>query len=278
MYEYDKGEEVKKEVKEVEEINPNQSGAQKPVVKSNRKRNIAALLVVGGCLLFFWLTCVNPDGSKKHVPISDIIPVAPTPDTITSRDQSPTLPMMDAEDHIRDSIFDETCRELVKELVKKTLETILDEIKEEAEAGHWEKADDWYGRATDIMENGGKRGHALMRKYEAELARLKTTIVSKNPSAGSMPEAEKSDNAEEESSVAVAVVRNNTIYELTLYYTGTESRIVSILPGEFTEITLPKGVYNIVARVSAPNVREYYGTEMLGGYHYSSSFYISQGY
>lgn len=79
-------------------------------------------------------------------------------------------------------------------------------------------------------------------------------------------------------SVVELEVENQTGYELSVRYSGPDSRKLVIPKGASQTVSLPPGEYKIAASVTAANVRNYYGTDTMRGGQYSSSFYIQQEY
>lgn len=77
-----------------------------------------------------------------------------------------------------------------------------------------------------------------------------------------------------ESSYSSVYVQNDTRYNLTLLYSGIESKRVTIPPRQVKNIRLKPGTYRIVASVDASNVRNFAGEENLTGGSYSVSYYI----
>jgi hypothetical protein len=73
-------------------------------------------------------------------------------------------------------------------------------------------------------------------------------------------------------------VENRTSYELTVRYSGPESKKLVIPPGATRTVSLPPGDYKVAASVTAANVRNYYGSDAMRGGRYSSSFYIQSSY
>ena len=69
-------------------------------------------------------------------------------------------------------------------------------------------------------------------------------------------------------------IENRTGYELTVRYSGPDSKKL-ILPVESTQIIIvPPGAYQVAASVSAGNVRNYYGQDMMQAGKYFSKFHI----
>jgi hypothetical protein len=73
-------------------------------------------------------------------------------------------------------------------------------------------------------------------------------------------------------------VENRTSYELTVRYSGPDSKKLVIPPGETRTASLLPGDYQVAASVSAASVRNYYGSDSMRGGRYSSSFYIESSY
>lgn len=170
------------------------------------------------------------------------------------------------EDEITDTMFD-----ILKDLIEK----ILDHIEKEAKNGNWERANEWFERTTYIMENGDINGKALFEIYETRLAKLKVEILSKDPNPNILPSSELTNDTRNEGGHATEYVTNATNYTLTLYYTGPTSTVITIAPGREKCISLRKGLYSIVAKVSAPSVRECYGTRYYKGLRHVVKYYIT---
>jgi len=69
-------------------------------------------------------------------------------------------------------------------------------------------------------------------------------------------------------------ISNDTQYNLTILYSGIESKRIILQPGERSTISLLNGNYKIAASVNAYDVCNYYGVEELTGQHYSVNYYI----
>ncbi|WP_047547307.1 hypothetical protein [Psychroserpens sp. Hel_I_66] len=81
-------------------------------------------------------------------------------------------------------------------------------------------------------------------------------------------------SGERNNNQSVVGIKNDTKYTLTLRYSGTDVKKISIQPYGKATIKLKSGIYKIAASVNASNVRNFAGTESLFG-EYSSSYYIS---
>jgi hypothetical protein len=73
-------------------------------------------------------------------------------------------------------------------------------------------------------------------------------------------------------------VENKTGYELTVRYSGPESKRLVLEAGDKQSVTLVPGDYKVAASVNADNVTNYYGTDSMKGGVYSSTFYIQSSF
>jgi len=90
----------------------------------------------------------------------------------------------------------------------------------------------------------------------------------------SLPDMQSSANDFENQVVSSISVSNNTSFNLTVYYSGSESKRVKLASGQSTTITLRNGNYKIAASVDAPNVRNYAGIQHLSGDNYKVNYHI----
>jgi outer membrane protein assembly factor BamD (BamD/ComL family) len=77
---------------------------------------------------------------------------------------------------------------------------------------------------------------------------------------------------------AIVQVNNKTDYELSVRYSGPESKKLVIPTGAIKSISLPPGEYQVAATVTARNIRNYFGRDKIHGGSYSSEFYIKSEY
>ena len=73
-------------------------------------------------------------------------------------------------------------------------------------------------------------------------------------------------------------VENKTGYELTVRYSGPDSKKLVIPVGATRTIALVPGAYQVAASVNAANVTNYYGSDSMQGGRYSSSFFIQTSF
>jgi hypothetical protein len=73
-------------------------------------------------------------------------------------------------------------------------------------------------------------------------------------------------------------IENGTGYNLTVWYSGSDSKSVTISQGRSATLILRSGDYRVAASVDASNVRNYAGFETLEGGSYRSRYYISHSY
>ncbi len=76
----------------------------------------------------------------------------------------------------------------------------------------------------------------------------------------------------------VVEVENKTGYELTVRYSGPDSKKLVIPVGATRSINLVPGAYQVAASVDAANVTNYYGSDTMQGGRYSSNFFIQSSY
>lgn len=70
-------------------------------------------------------------------------------------------------------------------------------------------------------------------------------------------------------------IENQTSYNLTLLYSGPDSKRIIISPKSTKSFSIRNGNYKIAASVDAENVRPFVGSELLDGSFYNASYYIS---
>jgi hypothetical protein len=92
---------------------------------------------------------------------------------------------------------------------------------------------------------------------------------------GAMPQARPISH---DSKSAEIEIENKTGYELTVRYSGPDSKKLVIPVGATRSTILAPGVYKIAASVSAAHVTNYYGTDTMQGGRYLSDFYIKTGF
>ena len=80
--------------------------------------------------------------------------------------------------------------------------------------------------------------------------------------------------SDQKSSRTTITIENRTSYVLTILYSGSESKRLTINPFNTQSITLINGNYRIAASVNATNVNPFAGSENLSGGNYSVSYYI----
>ncbi|MGI8437980.1 MAG: hypothetical protein ACR2NX_13940 [Chthoniobacterales bacterium] len=116
----------------------------------------------------------------------------------------------------------------------------------------------------------------------ANRAAIETTIIDLEVAAiasgehGVLPKAQPI-SSDSRSSYAEVTVENSTGYELTVRYSGPDSKKIVIPAGATNSLSLGVGTYTVAASVSAFNVRNYVGTDTMRGGGYESRFYISFG-
>lgn len=92
---------------------------------------------------------------------------------------------------------------------------------------------------------------------------------------GELPSMNKSSTTNNYSTTSEIEIVNNTKYNLTIRYSGPESKKILFTPKQKKTITLTKGNYRVTASVNVADIRNYAGSEKLdGGWVYSVEYYI----
>jgi hypothetical protein len=242
---------------------------------------IVLVLLVSLGLVVYALSVDQPrrlsDGLDNAVPSTAESPQPSAPEStfISGTSQSPSVVDMRVNSQSpEDSIFAEKLKELLEDMGKDRLEELCDFLKEEAEKGHWEKANVWYDKSVSAIEQSGKKGDDFLTRNEQKLASTKTDIVKHNPNKPSLPNAEIINPNAIETEIAYEQVYNSTPYTLTLYYSGPINKIIKIPSMENSQVLLPKGTYNIVAKVSVIGIKESFGTRSIGGFKFGVRYVL----
>jgi hypothetical protein len=90
---------------------------------------------------------------------------------------------------------------------------------------------------------------------------------------GTLPKAETAGDAAATGPAGVEI-ENGTGYELTVRYSGGESKKVVIPSGGNESFELPNGAYRVAASVNAARVNNYYGKEDFSGGRYTIRYFI----
>lgn len=79
---------------------------------------------------------------------------------------------------------------------------------------------------------------------------------------------------DEDSPTSTITIENNTVYPLTVLFSGNESRSIAISPGHKGVVTVDNGEFRIAASVPPPHIRPFAGaTEFTGG-SYEIGFWV----
>ena len=92
---------------------------------------------------------------------------------------------------------------------------------------------------------------------------------------GYLPRAAAVDSSPH-SEVANMRIENQTEYELTVRFSGVDSKMLVIQKKGTSTIELKAGSYRVAASVAARDVENYYGTDELDGGSYETRFYIKR--
>jgi hypothetical protein len=94
----------------------------------------------------------------------------------------------------------------------------------------------------------------------------------------SMPPAQRSPASDAGvSGRTTMTVKNSTAYELSVFFDGTVSTKLALMPGASQELDLAPGTFRVAGRVAAANVLPFYGEETYASSaRYSLTFYIGR--
>lgn len=120
----------------------------------------------------------------------------------------------------------------------------------------------------DFINNNSS--HPKIEKLKKHLIDIEVDEIINDEKTGKMPESQKMNF--ETSDVSEINIENSTGCELTVRYSGVDSRMIVINDRNSNSISLNSGYYKVAASACGLN---YAGTESLNGI-YSSKFYISR--
>lgn len=95
---------------------------------------------------------------------------------------------------------------------------------------------------------------------------------------GKMPSMNRSYAGDGYSNENEIEIYNNTSYNLTVYYSGPESKKITMVPKETIRTKLVNGNYRVAASVDASGIGNYAGKEKLEGGYYDIEYYIVTRY
>jgi outer membrane protein assembly factor BamD (BamD/ComL family) len=137
---------------------------------------------------------------------------------------------------------------------------------------------DWV-KEQDTLEH--YRRFATRYPAHSQMAAIEKRIIDlevKEIAAGEYGEMPRAQALSYGGSSTEVEVENKTRYELTVRYSGPESKKLVIPVAATRSVTLVPGAYKVAASVNAANVTNYYGSDYMEGGRYSSSFYIETSF
>ncbi|MEZ4853756.1 DUF6759 domain-containing protein [Flavobacterium sp.] len=111
--------------------------------------------------------------------------------------------------------------------------------------------------------------HKKITELEKRIIDLEVENIFNDANTGQMPSSEKISYGN--SKISEISITNDTSCDLTIRYSGPESKVITILPNRTKAINLLSGNYRIAASACGYN---YAGSESLNG-DYTSSYYIT---
>ncbi len=149
-------------------------------------------------------------------------------------------------------------------------------LRSEAEQRIQELYNDWnWVREQDSLDHyqrfaARNPDHPEQKWIEKRIIDLEVKAIA----AGDYGEIARAQPLSYGGSVVEVAVENQTGYELTVRYSGPDSRKLVIPKGATGTVALLQGEYKVAASVTAANVMNYFGTDSMRGGRYSSRFYI----
>ncbi len=129
-----------------------------------------------------------------------------------------------------------------------------------------------YQRHLELYPNSPYRAEVEKRIIDLEVA----AILASNP--GQLPPSVLLGPASSSMTLAEINVQNDTGYELTVRYSGTESRKLVLPRNGKQTVHLPPGRYTVTASADkARNVQSYAGTKTLEAARYEDQYYVRSG-
>lgn len=155
----------------------------------------------------------------------------------------------------------------------------LKEVEKAMEERDWRSEDTAWKRASAINTKDSYERYIGMYPYGAHRADADARLIdiqvndAFKKDHGNLP-GMKYVAPDEDSPTSTIVIENDTGYPLTVMYSGTESKSITIAPGFRQSITVKNGSYRIAASVPAPNIRPFAGTENLTGGRYETGYVV----
>lgn len=110
--------------------------------------------------------------------------------------------------------------------------------------------------------------HENIAELEKRIIDLEVDNIFNDKNTGQMPASERTSYSN--STISEISIKNDTSCDLTIRYSGPESKVITISPNRTRSINLKSGSYRIAATACGYN---YAGSESLNG-DYTSSYYI----
>jgi len=155
----------------------------------------------------------------------------------------------------------------------------LDEFNKRMEEREWGSEDTAWKRACETNSRQSYERYLAMYPYGAHSAEAEQKlIVAKIAETLSNAHNElpniKHVEFDDESITSTVFIRNNTIYPLTVYYSGTETKGTVIPTNGSATLTIENGEYKIAASVPPNHIRPYAGITAFSGGRYEIGFWV----
>lgn len=226
-------------------------------LRSYQKRNILILLL---CLLTCW-----PTAAQSYSPERPII-LLPGSGSAGQSGKKPILEMPKSENANSSSY-------------KAYTDESLDELNRKMEERDWGSEDTAWIRACEKNTRQSFERYMALYPNGAHIAEAEQKlIISKitetlNNTHNELPDI-KHLEVDDESLTSTVYIQNNTIYPLTVYYSGFQTKGTVIPASGSATITVENGEYKIAASVPPHHIRPYAGKTSFSGGKYEIGFWV----
>ena len=159
----------------------------------------------------------------------------------------------------------------------------LEDLEKQMKEREWSSEETAWGRAVALDSKQAYERYMAMYPYGSHVSEANNRLIElrindvMNSSHGSLPIMDRVFE-DDDSPTSTIVIENDTGYPLTVMYSGTDAREITINPGCKGMVTLKNGYYKIAAAVPAGNIKPYAGKQELQGGRYETGFIIAPLY
>lgn len=218
--------------------------------------------IIIALVAFHFCSCHSP-GRDIPAPDSYVQPdPAVNPYSIPSIDTTTVIPYEPVKDTIEKLMADDITQEII--------ETAFDIIEKAIDEGNYDDAETKFQHFERRMDEEGKS----TKKYAKRIERIRVKLAVEEIRISNPIDLPIDVGKGIKSEKSTLSIKNSTSYTLTVYYTGTNVKMVIIPPFQTEVFSIKSGQYTVAASVAAPNVSGCYGEKTYLGGSYSTEYYI----